>query len=356
MATPELTPEELVSRMTDEELLGLTPTSSRPGSAQKKSLGELVLSRPQSGTVPRQAGQTGSRPSSGAAHKEDASKPRQLSQSASAPIVGTLRPSSVAEVREQRKVSFHFKRQRRWLEIRNKQHCLSFTEKEITDFRRFFDAVAKGRETMTLDQFEDLLVCLDLAKSKRDTRAFLEAIQQSSVNSEITFEDFLRAFESQLDTATMDVLKLLLQGTYDSRDLDYTTFISERRRELILSATGARGGAAQGPSSQIVRTFSALLEDRCYLDFGMDGSTTKASEDGVLLMGGLGTMWQVACVQHGLARTLTAEERSSNYKKSAPLSPRVVVNNIVKATSSPKNLGVHRCGHTLMIEADRLSA
>merc|ERR1719454_1807004 len=130
-----------------------------------------------------------------------------------------------------------------------------------------------------------MLVCLDMARSPKDVRGFLEGIQRTT--SEINFEDFLKAFESQLDTASMDVLKLLLQGKYDSRDLDYLTFISERRRELIFSATGARGSAAQGPSSQIVRTFSDLLEDRCYDDFGGGAGSNSRNEDGVLLMGGL---------------------------------------------------------------------
>merc|ERR1712054_556980 len=217
-----------------------------------------------------------------------------------------------------------------------------------------FNALTKGKETLRLDQFEDMLVCLDLAKSRKDVRAYMEVIQHNVVDNQINFEDFLRAFESQLDNSTMDVLKQLLQGRYDPRDLDFPTFISERRRELIINATGARGSAAKGPSAQIVRTFSDLLEDRCYQDFGPGGSNKK-SDDGVLLMGGLGTMWNVACVQHGLARTLTAEERIANFKKSVPLSPRTVVNNIVKA-AGPKALGVHRMGHTMIIEADRLSA
>jgi hypothetical protein len=171
-------------------------------------------------------------------------------------------------VKAQRKESFHFKRQRRWLEIRNKQHCLSFTEQETNDFRRFFDALAKGKETIPVDRFEDMLVCLDIAKSKKDVRLFFEGgnIKRSrqAFNQEVCFGDFLKAFESQLDTAQMDVLKRLMQGSYDSRDLDYPTFISERRRELIFSATGARGIQAQGPSKEIVRTFADLLEDRCY--------------------------------------------------------------------------------------------
>jgi len=341
-ASRELTPEELVSRMTDEELLGLTPPNSRPGSAKRRGpgLGALVPPVKQH-----------SRPSS-AAIKED--EVLQLSRSSSLPAVGTLRPCSAAEVKAQRKVSFHFKRQRRWLEVHNKQHCLSFTEQEMIDFRRFFDALAKGKDTIPLDRFEDMLVCLDLAKSRRDVRGFTAGIQQDIHNKEISFDAFMKSFESQLDTATMDVLKQLIQGGYDSRDLDYLTFISERRRELIFSATGARDVASQRHSSQIVRTFSDLWEDRCYEDFGM-GVSNKSTEDGVSLMGGLGTMWQVACVQHQLARTLTAEERSASVKKSVPMSPRAVINNIVKATG-PKTLGVHRLGTTLMIEADRISA
>jgi len=350
MAQDQTDEELLVSRMTDEELLGLTPPASRPGTASrgKTGLAALVSSRPPSGGK-----QSGSRrPSTVDPTKNDTNK-SGLAHSSSAPAVGTLRPCSKAEVKAQRKEGFHFKRQRRWLEIRNKQHCLSFTEQEIADFRRFFNSLTKGKETLRLDQFEDMLVCLDLAKSKKDVRAYMEVIQHNVVDNQINFEDFLKAFESQLDNATMEVLKQLLQGIYDSRDLDYPTFISERRRELIINATGARGSAAKGPSSQIVRTFSDLLEDRCYQDFG--GESNKKSDDGVLLMGGLGTMWNVACVQHGLARILTAEERIANFKKSVPLSPRTVVNNIVKA-AGPKALGVHRMGHTMIIEADRLSA
>lgn len=348
----ELSPEEMVNRMTDEELLGLTPPSSRPGSSgQKKSVGLSALAqlRPSSSTG---RDSLNSRPASAGIQGQDQPKQARLAPSASTPVVGILRPSTAAEVKAQRKQSFHFKRQRRWLEVRSKQHCLSFTEQEIIDFRRFFDALAKGKKALPMDTFEDMLVCLDLAKSRKDIRAFLELIQHTRDNNEIFFEDFLKAFESQLDQATMGVLKLLLQGTYDSRDLDYPTFISERRRELILSATGARGSSAQGPSAHIVRTFSDLLEDRCYHDFG---GSNKGGEDGVLLMGGLGTMWKVACVQHGLARTMRAEERIANYKKSVPLSPRTVVNNIVKASSN-KTVGVHRMGGTLIIEADRISA
>lgn len=272
--------EELIARMTDEELLGLTPENSRPGTGDGKrsGLSALVLSRP----------------SSGASTGADG-KPRQLAQSASAPVVGTLRPSSCSEVKAQRKEAFHFKRQRRWLEIRNKQHCLTFTEQEISDFQRFFDALSKGKEVMPLDRFEDMLVCLGLAKSRKDIRHYREAFTLNFVNNEVRFADFLSSMERNLDSETMDVLKLLLQGTYDVRDLDYPTFISERRRKLILTATGARGSAAQLRSFQIVRTFSDLLEDRCYHDFG--NGAEKPSEDGVLLMGGLGTMWKVACTQ-----------------------------------------------------------
>jgi len=353
MANGDRDAEEVVARMTDEELLGLS-TAQRPPTPEtanvfgKTALGALLGPRPGSGDE-----ESGSRrPSMVDATKNDTNKPG-LRHSYSAPAVGALRPCSAAEVKAQRKQSFHFKRQRRWLEIRNKQHCLSFTEQEIADFRKFFVALAKGKETLRLDQFEDMLVCLDLAKSKHHVREYMEAIQHNVVDNQITFEDFLKAFESQLgENPTMDVLKQLLQGTYDSRDLDYPTFISERRRELIINATGARGIAAKGPSAQIVRTFSNLLEDRCYQDFG--GRGPSKSDDGVLLMGGLGTMWNVACVQHGLARTLTAEERTANSKKSVPLSPRTVVNNIVKA-AGPKTLGVHRMGHTVIIEADRIS-
>lgn len=351
MANGDRDAEEMVARMTDEELLGLsTPPPSRPDTANifgKTALGAL-LQRPGSGDE-----ESGSRRGSVVDATKNDNK-SGLRHSHSAPAVGTLRPCSAAEVKAQRKESFHFKRQRRWLEIRNKQHCLSFTEQEIAGFRKFFIALTKGKETLRLDQFEDMLVCLDLAKSRKDVRMYMEAIEHNLVDNQITFEDFLKAFESQLDNSTMDVLKQLLQGTYDSRDLDYPTFISERRRELIINATGARGPAAKGPSSQIVRTFSDLLEDRCYHDFG-GGNSNKKSDDGVLLMGGLGTMWNVACVQHGLARVLTAEERTANFKKSVPLSARTVVNSIVKA-SGPKTLGVHRMGHTMIIEADRLSA
>jgi len=348
--------------MTDEELLGLTPPASTGGSRPDTGQGQRkgskgsktglgLFSRPESSSSPVR-----SRPPSATQIKEEASKPK-LAQSASAPVVGTLRPASAAEVKAQRKESFHFKRQRRWLEVHNKQHCLSFTEQEITDFRRFFDALAKGKETMPLDRFEDMLVCLDLAKSRLDIRGFLDGMQHHLPPGvkvqEITFEDFLKAMASQIDKAPMDVLKQLLQGNYDSRDLDYTTFVSERRRELIFSATGARGKESQGPSAQIVSKFSDLLEDRCYHDFG-NGGNNKGGEDGVMLMGGLGTMWQVACLQHGLARTLTAEERIANYKKSVPKSPREIVGNIVKAAGS-KTVGVHRMGTTVVIEADRMS-
>jgi len=347
--------EEIVSRMTDEELLGLTPPDSRPSSG-------LSLNRLGKTNLAALVGKAGSRPPSSGSRcpstadmsKNEGTRLGGLAHSHSAPAVGTLRPCSAAEVKAQRKESFHFKRQRRWLEIRNKQHCLSFTEQEISDFRRFFNALTKGKETLRLDQFEDMLVCLDLAKSRKDIRAYMEVIQDHVVDRQINFPDFLKTFESQLDGAEMVVLKQLLQGSYDSRDLDFPTFISERRRELILNATGARGSVAKGTSSQIVRTFADLLEDRCYSDFGPAGSNNK-SDDGVLLMGGLGTMWNVACVQHGLARTLTAEERTAQFKKSTPLSPRTVVNNIVKA-AGPRTLGVHRMGHTMIIEADKISA
>lgn len=361
MTAPELTPEELVNRYTDEELLGLTPPGSRPGTGNRRKsaanntggLSALLNTIP-----PSSSGRNlNSRPPSGNPLKDAGAK---LVHSASDPAVGTLRPVSAAEIKAQRKQNFHFQRQRRWLEVHNKHNCLSFTEQEIIDFRRFFDALAgrtvdgKVKDAIKVDRFEDMLVCLDLARSKKDTRGFLECIRGDIVDNEIKFDAFLRAFESQLDSGTMDVLKQLLQGSYDCRDLDFLTFISERRRELIFSATGARGSSAQGPSSQIVRTFSDLLEDRCYDDFGGGSGSNSRNEDGVLLMGGLGTMWQVVCVQHQLARTLTAEERSANVKKSAPQSPRTVVGNIVKPI--PKTMGVRRLGRTVVIDADQLGA
>lgn len=348
-ASDGLDPEELLGRMTDEELLGLTPQSSRPGSAatEQKGLGQLLEGK--------RTSSAGSRRPSVDPRRGDATK-ASLMRSESAPVVGALRPTTAAEVKAQRKEAFHFKRQRRWLEIRNKHECLSFTEKETTDFHRFFHSLTEGKDTMRLDQFEDMLVCLDLAKTKRHVRNFIEGVGHPIIDDQINFEDFLKAFESQLDSSTMEIVKLLLQGSYDDRDLDYPTFISERRRELIINATGAKGKAPKGTSAQIVRTFSDLLEDRCYQEFSKDAEKRDDTNgDGVLLMGGLGTMWQVACVQHGLARTLTAEERTANFKKSIPLSPRTVVKNIVKIHSK-KDFGVHRMGNTVIIEADRLSA
>jgi hypothetical protein len=259
-----------------------------------------------------------------------------------------LRPASVPDLRAQRAEHFHFMRQRKWLEGHRKQCCLSFTEQETADFRRFFKALAMGGDTIRLDRFEDMLVCLDLAKTRKDIYAYTAVLDS---DQDLTFEDFLKAFESNLNSATMTVLKLLLQGTYDSRDLEYPTFISERRRELIFSATGARGEKTQAPSAAIVKTFADIFEDRCY-DFGHDGG--NRNEDGLNLMGELRRMWQVACLQHGLARTLTAEERAKNENGQRPSSPRTVINSIVKAPV-PKTLGVHRFGGTVMIEADDLS-
>jgi len=259
------------------------------------------------------------------------------------------------EIRAQRKESFHFKRQRRWLEVRSKQHCLDFSEQEMNDFRRFFDAISNNQETLPLDRFEDMLVCVHLANSRKDVRDYLETIQDNVLlnNNEITYQDFLQAFKSRLvDKARMDVLKHMLVERYDARDLDLTTFISERRRKLILDATGARGNAVQGPSAQIVRTFSDLFEDRCYEDFGM-GAANKTHSEGLSLMDNLRTMWEVECVQHGLARVLTAEERSANTKKTAPLSPRTIVNNTRKV-ERPKTFGVRRLGRTVIIDADQV--
>lgn len=346
--TPDdLSPEELIARMSDEELLGLTPLNSRPGSGKSRVSDGLSDVRPNS-TGSRQ----GSKPRTGAL-ADAAAKEKQLSHSASAPaLCGALRPASAADIRAQRKEAFHFKRQRRWLEGHKKHHCLSFTEQEILNFQRFFDALTGGKETMRRDQFEDMLVCLDLAKSKKDVRDYLEEFNKH-IRDEINFEDFLKAFENNLDKADMHVLKLLLQGDYDPRALEHPTFLSERRRDLIFSATGARGEAAKGPCSQIVRTFEDLLEDRCHQDFG-NKDPAKATEDGMPVMGGLKTMWQVACVQHGLARTLTAEERLGIKGKERPASPTTVVKGIVKA-SAPKTLGVYRCGGTVIIEADRVS-
>jgi hypothetical protein len=84
------------------------------------------------------------------------------------------------------------------------------------------------------------------------------------------------------------------------------------------------------------------------------GQSVKSSEDGVMLMGGLATMWNMACVQHGLSRQMTAEERMASFKKSVPLSPRLVVDKIVK-NAPPKAQGVRRVGTTVIIEADSVN-
>jgi len=70
----------------------------------------------------------------------------------------------------------------------------SSLRQEISDFRRFFDALAKGKETMTLDRFEDMLVCLDLAKSRKDVREYLDGVRDNLVNNEIGFADCLAGF------------------------------------------------------------------------------------------------------------------------------------------------------------------
>jgi hypothetical protein len=218
------------------------------------------------------------------------------------------------------------------------------------DFRRFFKALAKGGNAIRLDVFEDMLVCLDLAKTRKDIRAYTEPLAEQFVN-ELTFEDFLKAFENNLNSPTLHTLKLLLHDKYDTRDLEYPTFISERRRELIFSATGARGEREKAPTSSIVKTFSDMFEDRCY-DFGHE---TIGNEDRINVLGELQRMWQVACVQHGLSRqNLSAEERAKNVVGQKPPSPRTVINNIKKA-DTPKSIGVRRCGATFFVEADAVT-
>mmetsp|Transcript_43747 Transcript_43747/g.69989 ORF Transcript_43747/g.69989 Transcript_43747/m.69989 type:complete len:344 (+) Transcript_43747:147-1178(+) len=335
-------PEEVISRMTDDDLFGGQQSRSRP-----QSVGG---SRPSSRGTPKVQTTILAQLRATPVRKRSSSSSSSHARSA----VGLLRPSSQQSLRSQkseRVERFHFMRQRKWLEGHNKQWCLSFTEQETMDFRRFFKALAKGENTIHLDTFEDLLICLDLAKSRKDIRAYTESLEENSIH-ELTFEDFLKAFENNLNFTTMHTLKLLLQDRYDTRDLEYPTFISERRRELIFSATGARGERAQAPTSSIVKAFADRFEDRCHNDFGHDGTT--GNEDRINFLGELQRMWQVACVQRGLSRqNLSAEERARSVAGQRPPSPRTVINNI-KKDFAPKPAGVRRCGPTILVEVDGL--
>lgn len=275
----------------------------------------------------------------------------QRSRSASVPVLQTRRTSQVLvrEVRYAPELKGEARRQHirrvcehKWLRSKGKHGFVDFTEGEELWLRRYFSALAGGANAyMIQDQLEDMLISLNLAKTKEDVSDFTKGLGKDS-NGDLCFADFLKMVATRLDRHTMHTFKLMMEGKLGDEDLDFQTVISQQRRRLVFTATGAKGACmTPARSSQVMRNFAAQQEGRMVEEKLPE---EEYDEDGTVPLGKLKPMWQVECKAHDLV-----ENSSTAEQLEEPESPRSLIQRLTRPLAKP--LGTRRVGNTLVIEA-----
>mmetsp|Transcript_22736 Transcript_22736/g.43668 ORF Transcript_22736/g.43668 Transcript_22736/m.43668 type:complete len:470 (-) Transcript_22736:94-1503(-) len=281
-------------------------------------------------------------------------------RSASAPALPVARRSSQADCRtpaapelkgEARRQHIRAVYERRWLRSKGKHAFVDFSEDERHWLRRYFDALAEGDAYMPLDQLEDMLISLNLAKTHDDVCEFTRGLAK---DEGLCFDAFLKMVATRLDRHTMHTFKRMMEGQLGDPDLHFQTVISQHRRQLVLGATGARGACmAASRSLEVMRNFAAQQEGR--MDDALAGADDhdKFEEDGSVPLGKLKGLWQVECKAHGvIEKSSTAEHPNSALEQ--PESPRALIQRIVQP-SIVKPLGTRWVSGTLMIDAPQIS-
>lgn len=273
----------------------------------------------------------------------------------------------------------HQRRERKWLSNKAKHHCLDFSDSERNELKRYFSAVADSDERISVEQLENMLISFGLAKSRREVAEIVSKIEGSNPAQGLDFEEYLEIVRTRTDANVIEVFKAMMEGKLGDKNLNFQTVLSQYRRQLLIDATGARERARpeqQDLGREILHNFATLQHSRhveavaaaeaakvpwdAFL--GSSPSSAPAPDAAALSMpfdskndaapfAGLKIVWRGVCMEkHLLSSRPTSAEASSRRTGEKPLSPRAIVEGIIKEPLSRTK----RSRGTLIIRAPAL--
>jgi len=276
----------------------------------------------------------------------------------------------------------HERRERHWLRGRNKHSYIDFSDSERAELKRYFDALAERSKKMGVNKLEDMLVSLGLAATREDVDRIIKALDGGSAGmEELDFDQYLEIIRKRTHSDIFPIFKATMEGKLGDRNLDFQTIISTYKRQLILDSMTSKvkkdpldgqvltfqefqtkyknkfntneiknkwdqcpQDEPQKKGSEILQNFAALHRSR-YEDVenagGQHAENAMSFEaSGTAPLGGLEMCWRGVVTEHGLAssRPNSAEVRKQRTLD-PPLSPRVVVNNILKVKLQKNRTG-----------------
>jgi hypothetical protein len=263
--------------------------------------------------------------------------------------------------------------ERSWLRQQGKHSSIDFSDEERKELWRYFEAIAEvenenGQKRIRVDRLEDMLISLGLAKSQWDVNQIMQALDDTG-GGELDFDQWLTMVRTRADPAIFQVFKAMIDGTLGDSNLNFRTVISNRRRGMIMAATGASHSEAEAEKHRkaemdgaqlrgkhILYNFSTLQNTR-YVKGEKRGERGEIGEDamsfkagGVVPTGNMQMLWHSVCQEQGLApsRPATADKRTLE----SPKSPRDIIRSIVQGTPKINK----RRGGTLVIGAPSSSS
>lgn len=262
----------------------------------------------------------------------------------------------------------HQQRERQWLRTKGKHSYIDFSDVERAELRRYFDALATSSKRIGMDRLENMLISLGLASTRKEVRKIVDAID-SNGNGELDFEEYLEIFRTRTDSEIFQVFKAMMEGRLGDRNLNFQTVISTYRRNLFMDATGAttmrpvRLPSDNVPAEQgakILQNFSALqrsryIEAEAAFEAGgppVDKYVLPFNPTGSVPPGGLGMVWRGVTAEYSLVSSRPSSADRSRRTLGTPLSPRTVLEDIVKVSKPKKKT----CGYgsTIVIYAPAL--
>jgi|ERR1712232_82160 len=257
----------------------------------------------------------------------------------------------------------------------------------------YFDSLAGWQEEMPYDKLEDMLISLGLADTKKDVIDILDTLDTRDVNffDGLDFEEYLEIIRKCTRPDILPVFKAMMEGNLGNQNLSFETVLSQYRRKLFLtflterdkkreelqgstkgSSKGNMKGSPrkgsspmkaspkakdskaspkeQGPSDpskkgeQVLGSFADLQKFR-YDEAEESGERNHGflpfEAGGAIPTGGLGMVWRTVVNEQGLAssRPSSADGMSSSKHREPPMSPRAVVNSVLKVKLSSKKRG-----------------
>eukprot|EP00930_Biecheleria_cincta_P043493 TRINITY_DN29863_c0_g1_i2.p1 TRINITY_DN29863_c0_g1~~TRINITY_DN29863_c0_g1_i2.p1 ORF type:complete len:347 (+),score=54.55 TRINITY_DN29863_c0_g1_i2:168-1208(+) len=286
-----------------------------------------------------------------------------LSKSSSAPSISSKKTSDILGKRwtTETKLFLHQRRERRWLERKNKHCYIDFSLEERAAFKSYFDALAGTDGYLSIAQIEDLFISLGIASNQKEIATIVDKVDDLRAGK-LDFEQFLELIRSRTDSSIVSVFKNMMDGKLGDTNLNFQTVLSEYRRQLFIDASGAResSSARHELGAKVLQNFAELQRHRNRKpeddEFVLEGDSSNMPKDrafeayGQAPLGGLKMTWRGACTEHDL---LPADQPSSatKRKQERPPSPSEILHEITKNFVKPKKLTGQRSGGTVIINA-----